>query len=74
MLSPFFHIFDIISLFATELEEPKIGIIIRQMVKKVKTFQDKEKIFLLLQCFQTLFFSGLYQKMTTFDAPDSNFF
>ena len=25
-VSPFVHIFDIISLFATELEEPKIGI------------------------------------------------
>ena len=25
-LSPFVHIFDIISLFAAELEEPKIGI------------------------------------------------
>ena len=26
IVSPFVHIFDIISLFATELEEPKIGI------------------------------------------------
>ena len=26
IVSPFFHIFDIISLFAAELEEPKIGI------------------------------------------------
>ena len=26
ILSPFVHVFDVISLFAAELEEPKIGI------------------------------------------------
>ena len=32
IVSPFFHIFDIISLFATELVEPKIGISGKELI------------------------------------------
>ena len=37
-VSPFVHIFDIISLFAGELEEPKIGTSGKRLSKRYKVF------------------------------------
>ena len=40
--SPFVHTFDIISLFAAELEEPKIGITAKGLTKHLYSMREKK--------------------------------
>ena len=44
IVSPFVHIFDTISLFAPELEEPKIGISGKGLMKVKQTVNDNNTI------------------------------
>ena len=81
IVSPFVHIFDILSLFAAEFKEPKIGISgkgltwrSKESVDKCTAFRDKTKVMLKTLLSTEENDLALFNTMTTFDAPEKSHF
>ena len=68
IVSPFAHIFDIISFFAAELEEPKIGVLRKGLIICSYKF-SLSYLLQLLFTIPSIFFRGRCQHANKFHDP-----